>query len=109
MDITLHKIRLRDRKFLSQNWSESLAKSDTAWENWSDETKIGSATVRVNGALPMGRISYSVCSLAHCLQVSLEPTQMDNLNSTLGRAPVLTRKHNTRLERFAKEKDNSFP
>jgi hypothetical protein len=39
-------------KFLSQNWSESLAKPDTtAWQNWSDMSKIGSATVHVNGAL----------------------------------------------------------
>jgi hypothetical protein len=49
-DITLHKIRQRDRKILiSKSVREPGKIGQTPWQNWSDMTKIGSATVNVNG------------------------------------------------------------
>jgi hypothetical protein len=50
-DITLHKIGQRDRKIpISKSVGEPGKIGQTAWQNQSDVTKIGSATVRVNGA-----------------------------------------------------------
>jgi hypothetical protein len=51
MDITLHKIGRRDRKIhISKLVGEPGKIGQTARQNWSDMTKIGSATVHVNGA-----------------------------------------------------------
>jgi hypothetical protein len=48
----LHKIRWRDRKIpISKLVREPGKIGQTAWQNWSDVTKIGSATVCVNGGL----------------------------------------------------------
>jgi hypothetical protein len=50
MDITLHKIGWRDRKTPISKLDEEPGKiGRTAWQNWSDVTKIGSANVPVNG------------------------------------------------------------
>jgi hypothetical protein len=57
IDITLHKIGQRDRKILfSKLVGEPGKIGQTAWQNQLDVTKIRSATVRVNGALPPERI-----------------------------------------------------
>ena len=46
----LHKIGWRDRKIpISKLVGEPGKIGHTAWQNWSDMTKIGSATVCVNG------------------------------------------------------------
>ncbi len=51
-DITLHKIRQRDRKIpISKSVGEPGKIGWTTWQNWLDVTKIGSTTVRVNRAL----------------------------------------------------------
>ncbi len=53
-DITLHKIGQRDWKIsVSKLVREPGKIGRTAWQNWSDMTKIGSTTVHVNGALPI--------------------------------------------------------
>jgi hypothetical protein len=50
-DITLHKIEWRDRKIpISKLVGEPSKIGCTACQNLSDMTKIGSATVHVNGA-----------------------------------------------------------
>ncbi len=49
-DITLHKIRRRDRKIpISKLVGEPGKIGQAAWQNRSDLTKIGSTAVRVNG------------------------------------------------------------
>jgi hypothetical protein len=49
MDITLHKIGQRDRIIaISKSVGEPGKIGQTAWQNWSDVTKIGSATFCVN-------------------------------------------------------------
>jgi hypothetical protein len=51
-DITLHKIGGRDRKIPILKLVEEPGKiGQTAWQNRSDVTKIGSTTVRVNEGL----------------------------------------------------------
>jgi hypothetical protein len=51
-NITLHKIRQRDRKIhISKLVGEPGKIGQTAWQNQSDVTKIGSTTVRVNEGL----------------------------------------------------------
>ncbi len=60
-NITLHKIGRRERKIpISKSVGEPCKIGQTAWQNWSDVTKIGSATVRVNGALKI----FSQCTLS---------------------------------------------
>ncbi len=50
IDITLHKIGWRDRKTpISKLVGEPGRFGQTTWQNQLDLTKIGSATVRVNG------------------------------------------------------------
>ncbi len=53
-DITLHKIRWRDRKIpISKLVKEHVKISWTAWQNQLDMTKIESTTVHVSGALTL--------------------------------------------------------
>ncbi len=61
-DITLHKIGRRDRKIpISKSVGETGKIGQTVWQNWLDMTKIGSATVYVNGALQTGPIGKLEC------------------------------------------------
>jgi hypothetical protein len=51
MDITLHEIGQRDRKIsISKSVGEPGKIGQTAWQNQWHMTKIGCATVLVNGA-----------------------------------------------------------
>ncbi len=55
----LHKIGWRDRKIpISKSVREPGKIAWTAWQNWSDMTKIGSTTVCVNGG--SGPQSYTI-------------------------------------------------
>jgi hypothetical protein len=52
MDITLYKLRQRERKIPISKLVGELGKiGQTAWQNQLDVTKIGSATVRANEGL----------------------------------------------------------